>query len=91
MLICDFCGEEKAVKKRYNPNGDWDDSKEIWDVCWECDKYIDWSIHHMFAHMMGREIKPFDKWLFEKEKVWPKGKYMNTTIKKMGNNHENKI
>ena len=75
---CTFCGEEKAIKQIPSPNGD----KEIWSVCWECDRYLDWSMKHMLAHMAGKEIKPFDEWLFEKEKVWPKGEYLSATIRK---------
>lgn len=82
MVLCDFCGEEEAIKQRPNPNGEWDDSKKMWEVCWECDKYLDWSMKHMVAHMFGKEIEPFDKWLFKKEKVWPKGEYLSVTIRK---------
>jgi hypothetical protein len=81
MVSCDFCGEEEAVTKRPNPNGP-DEEKIMWDVCWECDKYIDWSMRHHVAMIMGGEMEPFDQWLFKREKVWPKGKSFAATISK---------
>lgn len=81
---CTFCGEEKAVKQRANPNG----GKEIWSVCWECNEYIDWSFENswcMQAEAMGlkgKMVKPFDEWLFEKHQVYPKGDYTHIVLKK---------
>jgi hypothetical protein len=82
MAICDFCDEEEAVKKRINPNGFKEDKKEIWNICWECDKYIDWAILKMISKMYGSEVEPFDQWLFKREQVWPKGKSFTATISK---------
>ena len=81
---CTFCGEEKAVKQRANPNG----GKEIWGLCWECNEYIDWSFENswcMQAEAMGlkgKMVKPFDEWLFDKHQVYPKGDYTQIVIKK---------
>lgn len=88
MTLCDFCEEQEAVKKRMNPNGEWDKSKEIWDICWECDKFINWTMIRMISSMYGSTVEPFDQWLFRTEKVWPKGKYLSSTIqKKEGKQH----
>ena len=80
--ICNFCGEDEAVKQRRNPNGEWDTSGDIWNVCWECDQYIDWSMQHMCATILNMPIKPFDEWLFEKHQVYPKHESLACILKK---------
>ena len=81
---CTFCGEEKSVLQRASPNGD----KEIWSICWECDKYIDWGQESSWGQqaesmgLQGKKMKPFDEWLFANYQVWPKGNYSLFALKK---------
>ena len=75
---CVMCGEEKAVLQRASPNGD----KEVWSLCWECDKFIDWSELNSMHMMVGKEFPDFDEWLFEKEQVYPKHEWSTFVIKK---------
>ena len=82
-----FCDEEEAVKRIPNPNGEWDDSGDWWDVCWECEQYIEWSKRLAVWNMVKKhtglpEPKPFDEWLFEKHQVYPKHEWMACVIKK---------
>lgn len=83
--ICTFCGEEKAVLQRADPNYD---SKEIWSICWECDQYIDWSQELSWCQqaeyigLKGKMVKPFDEWLFEKHQVYPKHESLSCVLKK---------
>lgn len=67
-------GDEEAVKQIPNPN--WDDPDGLWDVCWECNEYIKWTHEHLMFSMLGKEVKPFDEWLFEKHQVYPKHEWM---------------
>ena len=83
--ICTFCGKEKATLQRASPNG----NKEIWSLCWDCDKFIDWSeidaMNKQFAHLSiePRELKPFDEWLFDRYSVYPKNNdYTSIILKK---------
>lgn len=84
--MCTFCGEEKATIQRASPNGD----KEIWSICWECDKFIEWSFHnsmHLLMKSKGVDVSDidnsdFDKWLFKKYQVWPKHEYSSTVLRK---------
>lgn len=85
--ICTFCGKEKAVLQRSSPNGD----KKIWDLCWECNEFLDWSFEnstYIHAKSMGidmdgiKDPKDFDQWLFDKHRVWPKEDYASFTLKK---------
>jgi len=81
MVKCTFCGEEEAVKQRPNPNLD-SDYDDKWDVCWECDQYIDWAMQHLCATILNMPIKPFDEWLFEKHQVYPKHESLACVLKK---------
>lgn len=81
MVKCTFCGEEEAIKQRRNPNMD-SDFDDMWDVCWECDQYIDWSMHHLCSTILNKPIKPFDEWLFEKHQVYPKHESLACVLKK---------
>lgn len=81
--ICTFCGEEKAVLQRASPNGD----KKIWSLCWDCDKFIDWSeldaTYKHFAYSGIKKLKPFDEWLFDRYSVYPKSNdYTSIIVKK---------
>jgi len=76
--ICTFCNEEKAVVQRQDPNG----SKDLWSLCWECDKFLDWSSLNSMCLMAGTKLLPFDQWLFDKEKVYPKHEYSSFVIEK---------
>ena len=84
--MCTFCGEEKAVLQRASPNGD----KKIWSICWECNKFIDWSQQnsmHLAAESMGADVSKiehldFDEWLFKHHQVWPKHPYTSCVLKK---------
>lgn len=82
MTKCMFCGEEEAVKQIPNPNGDWDTSARVWNVCWECGEYVKWAFLHSVYSRIGKELKPFDEWLFEKHKVYPKIEWMACVLKK---------
>lgn len=86
MVKCTFCGEEEAIKQRPNPNLD-SDYSDKWDVCWECDQYIDWAMQHMCAAIFDEYIKPFDEWLFEKHQVYPKHESCAYILKKKNLNN----
>ena len=84
--ICILCGEEKAVLQRASPNtGD----REIWSLCWECDKFIDWGLEDSWCQnaeamgLKGKSIPDFDMWLFEKEQVYPKHEWSSMRLKKL--------
>ncbi len=83
---CTFCGEEKAVLQRDDPNG----TKAVLSLCWECNEFIDWgqlnAMHHM-AESIGADVSKignpdFDDWLFNHYQVWPKHEYSNIILKK---------
>lgn len=84
--ICDFCGEEKAVLQRADPNG----NKEVVSVCWECNEFIDWSFQnsmHFLMESKGVDVSDidnpdFDEWLFKNYQVWPKHSYSTIALKK---------
>lgn len=89
--MCTFCEKEKAIKQIADPNG----LKKVWSVCWECDKFIEWSeldaMNKRFTAHFGKEpkeLKPFDKWLFDLYKVYPKGEYYSATLKKKEEKNE---
>jgi hypothetical protein len=77
---CIMCGEEKAVLQRASPNGD----KEIWSLCWECDRFIDWSELNAMHMMVGEDYPDFDEWLFKTEQVYPKHEWSTMVLKKKG-------
>lgn len=75
---CTFCEEDKAVLQRPSPNGD----KDIWSLCWECDKFLDWSASNSMHILVGKDFPDFDKWLFKKEQVYPRHEYSTIVLKK---------
>ena len=83
---CILCGEEKAILQRASPNPR---DKDIWSICWECDKFIDWGLEDSWCHqaeamgLKGKTVKPFDQWLFNKEQVYPKHEYASIALKKV--------
>jgi len=76
--MCIFCGEEKAVLQRPSPNGD----HNLWSLCWECDKFIDWSEKQSLYLTISKDFPEFDEWLFQTEKVYPKYSYISFTLRK---------
>ena len=81
---CTYCREEKAVLQRSSPNGD----KNIWSICWECDKYIDWGELNSMHMIAGKDFPDFDEWLFKKEQVYPKHEYSTFVLKKREERNE---
>jgi len=85
---CIFCSKEKAVLQRASPNYN---DKDIWSLCWECDQYITWSFELSWCRqaedmgLKGKMVKPFDKWLFDKYQVYPKGEYVSAVFRKIEN------
>lgn len=80
---CTLCGEEKPVLQRASPNGD----KEIWSLCWDCDKFIDWSelnsIYLSFKNIGLRKMESFEDWVFKRYQVYPKNKdYTSIVLKR---------
>lgn len=88
---CTFCGKEKAVLQRADPNG----TKDILSLCWECNEFITWSLEDLWCRqaeemgLKGRKVKPFDEWLFDKHQVWPKHSYSTIHLKKI--NEDSKL